>query len=303
MKLISYIALCSIIIFHASCYNKEAKQNDIIEIDFNDNQKLIESTLLYDTLPTINVAVAAIISPRETFSYYNELFEFISVKIDHQINFKQRKTYQEINDMLNNREVEMAFICSGAYVEEKLRSDIEILAVPVCNGKPMYQAYIITDKSSQIENFKDFQGKSFAFTDPLSNTGKLYADSRLAELNTTAESFFSYTIFSYGHDLSMQLVSKGVVDGATIDGLIYEYRASFFPEHVKNLKVIEKSEDFGIPPIVVPKDLDENLKDELRKTFYSIHKDSTGKKILDLLLIEKFIPGEDKNYDGIRRMK
>lgn len=303
MKPINCIIAFSFLFLLFSCRNERRREREIVEIDFTEGKKLIEPVSLSDTIQSINVAVSAIISPRETFSYYNELFEYISQKINRQIIFKQRKTYQEVNDMLFKKEVDMAFICSGAYVEEKLRSNIEILAVPVCNGRPMYQAYIITNKSAEIEKFEDFRGKSFSFTDPLSNTGKLYADMRLKQINTTAEDFFSSTMFSNGHDISMQLVSKEVVDGATIDCLIYNYKALFFPNHVKNLKIIEKSEEFGIPPIVVPKGLDENLKAELRGIFYSIHTDSTGKEILDQLLIEKFIPGEDKNYDRIRRIK
>ena len=92
-------------------------------------------------------------------------------------------------------------------------------------GKPVYQAYIIANKDSSIEIFEDFNGKSFAFTDPLSNTGRLYAIKRLKEINKTEKDFFSKTNYTHAHDISMQLVSKNIIDGATIDGLIFDYFA------------------------------------------------------------------------------
>ena len=256
-----------------------------------------------DSIPVLNVAVSAIISPRQTFNYYKELFAYISGKIHHRIEFKQRRTYQEVNNLIHNREVDLAFVCSGAYIEEKELGDVDILVVPLCNGKPFYQAYIITNKSSDINSFEDLRGKSFAFTDPLSNTGKLYADKRLADFHSSPDSFFSSIVYTHAHDISMQLVSKKVVDGATVDGLIYDYMAKFHPERVKNLKIIEKSEYFGIPPVVIPSGLNDKLKEQLKDVFLSIHKDPAGKRILNKLLIDRFIIGDDSNYNNIRQIK
>ncbi len=285
-----------------SCENQINNNSDIVTIDFESQQLTDQSDNFTDTVKKLKVAVSAMISPKETFGYYKELFEYISHKINYQIDLKQRKTYQEVNDMLGNNEVDLAFVCSGAYIAEKKISNIEILAVPICNNKPFYQAYIITNKSSDIKRFEDLEGKTFAFTDPLSNTGKSYADKRLRDLRTTADSFFHSTIYSYGHDISIYLVSKNIVDGATIDGLIYEYMTKFDPEPIQNLRIIEKSEEFGIPPIVIPSNLDENLKNKLKSIFLNIDKDSVGKEIINKLLIDKFVEGKDSNYNTIREM-
>ena len=294
---------CLLIILNLfSCQIRQNDRGDSVLVDFS-NYDTSNQTNLDDTIRKLNVAVAAIISPRETFIYYQELFNYISEKINYHVDVRQRKTYDEINKMLYNHEVDIAFICSGAYTVAKEKSDIEILAVPVCNGKPFYQSYIITNKNSGIEKFEDFIGKTFAFTDPLSNSGKLYADKRLKDLNTPSDSFFVSTMFTHAHDISIQLVSKMVVDGATVDGLIYDYLAAFYPERVKNIKIIEKSEYFGIPPIVVPSNLDKGLKDQLKNIFLSLHNDSTGMKILNTLLIDKFVEGNDADYNSIRQIQ
>ena len=47
----------------------------------------------------LKVAVAAIISPRETFVYYRQLLDYIGQKMGREIQFIQRKTYGEINEL------------------------------------------------------------------------------------------------------------------------------------------------------------------------------------------------------------
>jgi phosphonate transport system substrate-binding protein len=286
-----------------SCQITQNDQTDSILVDFSVYDTLNQTSHSHDTIRKLSVAVSAIISPRETYIYYQELFNYISEKINYHIEVRQRKTYAEVNKMLYDQEVDLAFICSGAYTVAKEKGDIEILAVPVCNGKPFYQSYIITNKNSGIEKFEDFRGKSFAYTDPLSNSGKLYADKRLRDLNTTSDSFFASTMFTHAHDISIQLVSKTMIDGATVDGLIYEYLAAFYPDRVKNCRIVEKSEYFGIPPVIVPSGLNEGLKKQLRNVLLSLHTDSAGMIILDKLLIDKFIEGNDTNYNSIRQIQ
>lgn len=298
-KITSVLIICLVLF---SCNTKRRDNIETVKVDFVNR---VDSTSLQfnkDSIPVLKVAVSAIISPKETYRFYSELLEYISQKIDHQIVFKQRKTYEEVNYMLGTGEVDMAFICSGAYIQAKATKGIEILAQPVCNGKTVYQAYIISHKSSGIDDFIGLKGKSFAFTDPLSNSGKLYATKRTKDLNTTPDEFFSSTLYTYAHDKSIHLVAKQLIDGATIDGLIYDYMFITTPEQVKNIRIIEKSEDFGIPPIVVPESLNVELKRQLKEVVLSIHEDSLGKEILNRLLIDRFVEGSDRDYDGIRKI-
>lgn len=303
MKGLANCILILVIFINSSCKQNNQLSPEPIEIDFTKTE--VENYNLKNPgFPSTNfkVAISAIISPREGLTYYKDLIEYLEQKTNISYSIIQRKTYQEVNLLLRTNQVNLAFVCSGAYISEKTISDIEILAVPQSNGKTTYKAYIIANKNSSIEKFEDFKGKSFAFTDPLSNTGRLYGLKRLKENGVSENDFFSRTIYSNAHDTSIQLVSKNVIDGATVDGLIFEFIKKNNPKRIENLKVIEKSEEFGIPPIVVPKNLNEGLKAKIKFTFLNIHNDSIGKKILDNLLIDKFVEGFDYNYNSIREM-
>lgn len=298
MKLIVYLA-SMLLFFGCNDSNQNSKEPVIIDFSKQGSEKGQLSN--NDSIHKLKVVVSAIITPHETFIYYRDLFDYISEKLNYEVEFKQRKTYQEANDLLANNEVDMAFICSLAYVMAKEENTVELLAMPLFNGKPFYQAYIIVHKSSNIENFQQLKGKSFVYTDPLSNTGKLYAEKRIKELGYNLDAYFDKTMYSNAHDASIQLVSKKIVDGATVDGLIFEYLAKNHPEKVKNITVIEKSEEFGIPPVVVSKNIDAVTKQKLKNIFLNIHKDSIGKQILSKLMIDKFIEGDDANYNSIRK--
>jgi phosphonate transport system substrate-binding protein len=92
------------------------------------------------------------------------------------------------------------------------------------------------------------------------------------------------------------------VDGAAIDGLIWEYYQNKNPIFTSRTRIIKKSEPYGIPPIVASKFLTSELKQHIRRLLLSMHKDVDGKKILNELMIDRFTQGQDDWYDSIRQM-
>ncbi len=278
-----------------------SRQQAPIQIDFSHTEQRLNTYINSDTTNAIHLAIAAMTSPKETFHYYEELIHYISKKMNRPVKIEQFKTYKEVNSHLEDKQIAAAFICSGAYIEAKNRFPIELLAIPVIQGKKFYNAYIITHRDSNIRKFEDLRGKSFAFTDPLSNSGRLYAIKRVKDLNSSPEIYFSKIIYTHGHDYSIQAVARKIVDGATVDGLIFNYLKVKHPEKVKNLRVIEVSEDFGMPPVVVHSNIDPVVKKEMRQILLNMHNDSTGIEILQQLMIDKFIPGNDTDYLSIQQ--
>ncbi|TVQ84101.1 MAG: phosphate/phosphite/phosphonate ABC transporter substrate-binding protein [Bacteroidetes bacterium] len=297
MKLLNLIIVILIVI---SACNR--KPREVIEIDQNNRtrQEAVEDDTIYNPL---KVAVSAILSPRETYESYEKIFKYISDEMGYPIEFHQRKTYAEINQMLEAGQLDFAFICTGAYVELDYSKDVELLAVPVSAGKPYYNAYIIASEAFAAESFEDLRGSRFAFTDPLSNTGYLYALHRLKDFNETYDSFFESTMFTYGHDISIQLVAKGVVDAATINQLIFDYLKVYQPERIEGVRIIEVSPDYGNPPIVISQRLKGEKREQLKQLFLLMHTNTEASSILDDLLVDRFIEGEDENYNSVREMK
>lgn len=278
------------------CTGKKQEQSIIVDFSKPD---LTVDTHSKDTVPHLRVAIAAIISPEESYIYYEEMMSYISAQIRRPIQYVQKKTYSEINDQIMNGSIDLAFICTGAYAEPKARSAMDMLVVPVVNGEVFYQSYIITRKNSGIMEFSQLKNRTFAFTDPMSNTGYFYPMNRLKKITGNPEGFFARTLFTHAHDNSIHMVARKVVDAAAVDGLIYEYHKKFHSERVRDIVVIEKSEKYGIPPVVVPKSINHQLKMQLQKIFLELHEHKEGKKILDKLMIDKFVLGNEQNYKNV----
>ena len=250
----------------------------------------------------LRVAVAAIISPKETFIFYRQLLDYIGARLGHEIEFVQRKTYGEINELLARGQIDIAFICSGPYALGKEKYGIELLVTPQIQNSHFYQSYLIVHKNSTFGSLEDLRGGIFAFTDPDSNSGKLVPTVWLAQMGEKPETFFRKTIYTYSHDNAILAVAKELVDGAAVDGLIWEYFHQKNPIFTSKTRIIRKSEPYGIPPIVASKSLTPQLKALIRQELLAMHQDNEGKKILNELLIDRFISPRDEWYDSIRKM-
>ncbi|MEW6623091.1 MAG: phosphate/phosphite/phosphonate ABC transporter substrate-binding protein [Bacillota bacterium] len=280
------------------CKNRQ----DLPKISFSDVEKETVKVKAENGAEPLRVAIAAVISSTESIIYYEDLLDYLGATLDRPIELVYRKTYSEVNDLLRVGQVDMAFICTYAYILGKNEFNLELLAAPVINGKPTYQSYFIVPGQSKAENLDDLQGKRFAFTDPISFTGRLYPMYVLKKKGYSPQEYFSEIIYTYSHDNSIKAVAQNLVDGAAVDGLILEYLYTVDPSYLTKIKIIHKSDEFGMPPVVVPPGLDEDLKGELQQFFTSLHLNENSRAILDKILIEEFVLPEDKDYKSIEEI-
>ncbi len=266
--------------------------------------KTVESAPIATTPPAeaFRVAVAALVSPQEAFAAYRDLVDYLGIHIGRPSHMVLRNTYAEVNTLLAENQVDVAFVCSGAYVEGNLRGEQRLLVVPVIDNATTYHSYIIVPKTSPAESIADLRGKRFAFTDPLSNTGYRAPIAMLARQGHRPESFFADTIFTHSHDRSIEAVARGIVDGAAVDSLVWDGLQRRRPKLTGATKVIAISEAFGIPPVVVPAAIDPSLEERLRTIFLAMHEDAEGRSILARIGIDRFATADDSLYDSVRRI-
>lgn len=274
-------------------------EKEVTRVDFD--EKLAEAPTSEDDV--IKIAVSALISPKQTLSTYNEIFDYLGEKLGQRVELVQRKTYAEVNELIENQEVVAGLICSGPYVTGHDTFGMELLAAPQMYGTTTYYSYLIAHKESNIKNMSDLWEKTFAFTDPNSNTGKIAPTYTLYQMGKSADSYFSKYTYSGGHDNSIEMVSKKIVDAAAVDHLIYRYLEKNNPDFVKNTKVVEQYGPYGIPPIVVHPNLNPELKEKLRTIFLTMHEDPRGRALLNSIMIDKFVPVDDALYESVRVME
>lgn len=297
-KLIIGCFICAIVAYTSGC----GGGSDSAVVDFSKTVVVDRPKSSIPESAQLKVAVAAIISPKETFVYYRQLLDYIGLKMGREIQFIQRKTYGEINELLAKGQIDLAFICSGPYVVGKEKFGFQLVATPEVQNSHFYHSYLIVNKLSEFKTFQDLRGRVFAFTDPDSNSGKLVPTYWLWQMGERAETFFRKTIYTYSHDNAILAVAKGLVDGAAVDGLIWEYYNNKNPIFTSKTRIIRKSEPYGIPPMVASNSIPAELMTKIRSLLFSMHQDPQGQAILKELMIDKFIQPQDNWYDSIRRI-
>lgn len=275
---------------------------DYKPVDFSRTVAIAHPYAKVEPEKALRVAVAAMISPKETFIYYRELLDYIGRHSGHSVQLIQRKTYDDVNALFPKGEIDLAFICTGPFAASREKFGFEALATPQVRGQPFYQSYLIVPKDSPYQTLEDLRGLVFAFTDPDSNTGAMVPRFWLAEAGETPESFFSKTIFTYGHDNSILAVAKGLVDAAAVDGHQWEYFERFRPADTSRTRVIRKSQPFGSPPLVASGRLRNEVRSKIQQIMISMHSDPEGRRILENLLIERFLAPREEWYEPAREM-
>lgn len=251
----------------------------------------------------LRVAISGVLSPTKTLEYYDELLTFIEQELSRHIVLILKPTYAEINDLIRDNRVDMALVCSLAYVKGNQDFGMELLVAPQMYGGVSYYSYLIVSKESSNSSLEDLKGASFAFTDPLSNSGHLVPTYQLFLQGKTPVSYFSRYIFTYSHDNSIMAVANKLIQGAAVDSLVYDKLTMDNSELARLTKVITRWGPYGIPPVVISPTLDSQFKQRLRDSFLNIHNSSSGRKILNKLAIEQFVIAPDSIYNSIREMK
>lgn len=260
----------------------------------------LESLTSATTGASLRLGMGAMITPKEGYVYYSRLKDHLARRLHMPVTLVDRENYEEMNKLLDSGGVDSAFVCAGPYVDGHDRFGLELLAMPLVKGRPVYHSYIIVPRDSPVQRLEELRGKTFAFTDPQSNSGKLVPTYLLARMGATPETFFGKYWYTYGHDKSITAVAEKLVDGAAVDSLIWEYLNRSKPAVTQKTRIVKVSEPYGIPPLVVRKGLDPTLKERLRQALVTMHDDPEGQKILAGMMIDRFVPGDDKNYDSIR---
>jgi phosphonate transport system substrate-binding protein len=275
----------------------------IVDVRFSDVEPA--SAVEYspnDTRP-LRVAVAAVISPKGNVESYGELLNYLGRKLNRPVELVQRQTYAEVNDLIKSGYVDVGFVCTSAYVVGQRDFGMELLVAPQVNGETVYYSLTIVPADSPARSMVDLRGKVFAFTDPMSLSGRIYPTSLVRSLNETPETFFARTFFTYSHDNAIRAVANKVADGANVDSLVYDFFVARDPTIAQRTRVIHRSPAFGIPPVAVNPNSSPQLKQTLREILLQMSYDAEGQQVMRNLMIERFIQVSDRIYDSARALE
>ncbi|PUE39091.1 phosphonate ABC transporter substrate-binding protein [Limnohabitans sp. Bal53] len=225
---------------------------------------------------------------------------YLSSRVGIEVEFVARESYQSILDLLFSGQVDAAWICGYPFV--RFESELSLLAVPLYQGQPYYQAYLIRSKTPapEVQGWADLKGRVLAYSDPLSNSGWLVAQAQLAKAGVSTRDL-KRGFFTHGHRNVAEAVAARLAQAGSIDGYVWEtMRAQGMPAIAKT-EVIWKSEPFGFPPLVVRREQERPQMQTLRRALLRMGDDEVGRDLLSSLNLTGFAPGEASLFDSIRR--
>lgn len=225
---------------------------------------------------------------------------YLSSRVGIDVEFVARESYQSILDLLFSGQIDAAWICGYPFV--RFESELTLLAVPLYQGQPFYQSYLIRPKTPapEVQGWADLKGRVLAYSDPLSNSGWLVAQAQLSKAGVPTREL-KRSFFTHGHRNVAEAVAARLAQAGSIDGYVWETMRVQGMSAIAKTEVIWKSEPFGFPPLVARKGHEHPQMEALRQALLRMGDDKVGRDLLTSLNLSGFTTGQVSLFDSIRR--
>jgi len=252
---------------------------------------------------TVPIRFATFLSPL-LYETYAHIARYVGVKVGCQTTLKVGQSFNEFAE----GQADVAFICGLPYVRMASQDicPVELLAGPVLVGeryrhRPIYFSDVIVRSDSPYTSFDDVGGCVWAYNERVSHSGCNLVCYSLLERGKSPD-YFGKTVKSGSHLRSLEMVLEREADAAAIDSHLLDVLRSRDVELAARLRVIDMLGPSPIPPVVVSKRVDDQLKCKIREVLVTMHLDDCGESGLRDGLIERFVVVKDEDYGDIRGM-
>jgi len=226
--------------------------------------------------------------------------DYLSQRLDTRVTFVSRDQYQTVHNLLFNGQIDAAWTCGYPFV--RFQSQLQLVAVPLYQGQPSYQSYLIRPLGdSTVTGWSSLAGKVFAYSDPLSNSGWLVAQGEFAKAGI-GQRDLKRTFFAHGHRNVADAVASHLADAGSIDGYVWETMKLQGMAGASQTEVIWKSSLHAFPPLVAATGAASARMEALRRSLLDMQKDDAGRALLKSLNLDGFIAGQVGLFDSIRQL-
>ena len=249
--------------------------------------------------PPLRFGITPVI-PDDRARFLNAWSGWLAGQLGRPVVFVERPRYREIIDLLLRGQIDLAWICGYPYVQHRAR--LSLLAVPRFRDQTLYQSYLIVAADGTARSLTDLEGGLFAWADPDSNSGYLYPRYRIFKAGKDPDVFFRRTFFTWGHPRSITAVAEGLADGAAVDSYVWETLALRHPDLAAATRIIERSPQFGFPPVVAGPALTPADQEPIRRVLAGQGQDPVGRSLLADIELDGFRIEAPDLYLDIARM-
>jgi phosphonate transport system substrate-binding protein len=219
------------------------------------------------------------------------LGEYLTRKIGVEVQFTILSRYGNILESFESDRMDGAFFGSftGALAIEKL--GVVPLARPVnLDGTSTYQGYLFVRKDSGISDVRTMRGKRMAYVDRATTAGYVFPLAWFREHGVSSpERLFAEHWFTGSHDAAITSVLEGKADVGAAKHSVFDRVRRENPRVDRELIILASSPPVPSNGLCVRKDLEEDLREALRRALLDLHQDPEGTAVLQQIGAIKFI--------------
>lgn len=242
------------------------------------------------------------VQPKILRKYISPIYEYLGAKLERPTELSIVSDYEALGRLLKLKKVQIALFSQTSYSMQTNNDNWEVLCRPLQKGKLVYQGRIIARSDSKINNIFDLKDKSFAYVDRMSGSGFIYPNKLFKANGINPLDFFSEVAFSHSHMTSFDGVVDGRYDAASV------FSTELFSDNntISKIKIIAKTEPIPNDPVVVRKDMPEELKSKIKEALTTMHETKEGRPYIDRLTAARGITryvAEEEVQALIEKMK
>jgi phosphonate transport system substrate-binding protein len=227
--------------------------------------------------------------------------DYLAARMGVAVVFVARESYQNILDLLFTDQLDAAWICGYPFVLHQSR--LQLLATPLFNGKPFYQSYLIGQQGrrAHLSSWNSLKNQVLAYSDPLSNSGWLVAQTQLQAVGLTPRDL-RRTFFAHGHRNVAEAVASGLAQAGCMDGYVWETMQLQKMAAVAQTEVRWRSDWYAFPPIVAKRNDNNPALLALSEALQTMATDGQGTSLLRALNLTGFAKPDATIFEPIKAL-
>lgn len=237
-----------------------------------------------------------------------KLKKYLELSTPYKFKISIPTSYIAVVEAFGSRRADVASINTFGYLLANERYGAEARLTVIRYGENTYRSMIIVRNDSSIEKIEQLNGKRFAYVDPASGSGYIVPSKYFKDRNIK----FKETVFSQKHDNAVMMVYQGQVDAAAAfysppqGGKMEDARRLVlkqYPDIEKETRILALTDSVPNDPIILRKDLPDEIKNKIIDTLIEYIKSEEGKKVFHSIYGANGLErSTDSTYDGFRKM-
>lgn len=236
------------------------------------------------------------------------VYQFIAAVVGGNLGIQTEVLVGDSHEQFTALRPDVAFICGLPYVlmMRQTPTPVEVLAAPVLQGeryggRPIYFSDVVVHRDSPFQTFVDLRGGSWAYNEPVSQSGYGITRHHLLQKGET-DGFFREVIYTGWHQRSLEMIAAGKIDSAAIDSQVLTIFRRDYPALMEHLRVIDSLGPSTIQPVIARATLDKALKADIQAALLALSENPMAREQLARGFFERFVAMTDADYDDIRAM-